>query len=74
LLDESPWAAAHALLDEIWYVEVPESVRRDRLTHRHEEFGRTPAQARARTLGSDEDNARMVLSTRDRADALIVQD
>jgi pantothenate kinase len=72
LLDEGPWAALHELLDEIWYVEVPESVRRARLTRRHEEFGRSPAQARARTLGSDENNARMVLKTRDRADALIV--
>jgi pantothenate kinase len=72
LLDEGPWATLRELLDEIWYVEVPESVRRDRLTRRHEEFGRSPAQARARTLGSDEDNARMVLKTRDRADALVV--
>jgi pantothenate kinase len=74
LLDEGPWAALHELLDEVWYVEVPESVRWDRLTRRHEEFGRSPAQARARTLGSDENNARMVFNTRDRADALIVQE
>jgi len=72
LLDDGPWAALREVLDEIWYVEVPESVRWDRLARRHEEFGRSAAQARARTLGSDENNASLVLKTRVRADALIV--
>ena len=63
LLDYGPWSAIREVLDEIWYVEVPESVRWSRLARRHEEFGRSAAQARARTLGSDEDNARLVLNS-----------
>jgi pantothenate kinase len=46
-------------------------VRRERLAARHRRYGRTEAQARERTLGSDEDNARTVLATRHRADLLV---
>jgi pantothenate kinase len=55
------------LLDECWFVDVPEDLRRARLQARHEHYGRTPEQARARTLGSDERNAVLVAASRGRA-------
>ena len=41
LLDEPPWSAVRELLDEVWFVEVAEPVRVQRLIARHVEFGRT---------------------------------
>jgi pantothenate kinase len=72
LLDTAPWSSIRALLDEVWFVEVPEPVRLARLIARHVEFGRTPTQARQRaTRGSDAANARLVASAASRADAVI---
>ena len=72
LLDAQPWSAIRELLDEVWFVEVPEDVRLARLIARHIEFGRTPAAARQRALaGSDADNARLIAATRPRADLIV---
>jgi pantothenate kinase len=60
-----------ALLDEVWFVEVPDELRREWLAARHRLYGRTGAQAWQRTLGSDEDNARLVSARRDLADLVI---
>jgi pantothenate kinase len=57
----------YLLLDECWFVDVPEDLRQARLQARHEHYGRTPEQARARTLGSDERNAVLVAASRGRA-------
>ncbi|MGW5051086.1 nucleoside/nucleotide kinase family protein [Actinokineospora sp. NPDC004072] len=65
------WPRVRALLDEVWYVDVPDDVRRERLRLRHEAHGRTPEQAWERTLGSDEANAVLIASTRDRADLVV---
>jgi pantothenate kinase len=68
LLETEPWAAVRELLDECWYLEVDDHVRRTRLQARHERYGRTPEEARERTLGSDERNAVLVAGSRARAD------
>ena len=65
-------AEVAGLLDECWYLDVDDDVRRTRLQARHERFGRTPAQARERTWGSDERNASVVAASRDRASAVVV--
>jgi pantothenate kinase len=67
LLDDPPWDQVRRLLDECWFVDVPDDLRRARLQARHEHYGRTPEQARARTLGSDERNAVLVAASRGRA-------
>ena len=64
LLADGPWRPVRDLLDEVWYVDVPEDLRRQRLAARHEFFGRTPEQAWERTLGSDERNAETVTATK----------
>lgn len=72
LADEGPWRQVRSLLDAVWYVEPDETVRRERLIARHMAFGRDRAHAEERSLGSDEANAALVATTRDRADLLVV--
>jgi len=67
LLDEGPWAGVKGLLDEVWYVEVDDSLRLDRLTKRHEQFGRSAEDAAAWVAGTDEPNARLIEASRARA-------
>ncbi|MBO0873894.1 MAG: nucleoside/nucleotide kinase family protein [Pseudonocardia sp.] len=71
LLLDGPWRPVRELLDEVWYIDVPDAVRRRRLAARHEFYGRSPARAWERTLGSDERNARTVAATRPRADLIV---
>ncbi len=69
--DRGRWTPVRAVLDETWFLEVPEQVRIERLVARHERHGKPPAAARAWALGPDETNARLVASTRDRADVVV---
>jgi pantothenate kinase len=71
LLDEAPWSTVRTLLDQCWYVEVPEDLRHERLEARHRAFGRSPEQAHERTYGSDERNAQLIAATAPAADAII---
>jgi pantothenate kinase len=71
LLDDPPWHELRALLDEIWFVEIDDQVRLDRLIRRHIEFGKTPEQAAEWVQRLDEQNARLVAATRDRADLVV---
>ncbi|MGI5486344.1 nucleoside/nucleotide kinase family protein [Microtetraspora malaysiensis] len=71
LLDEEPWRRVRALLDEVWYVEVADTLRLDRLTARHAAFGKTPEQARLWATGSDERNAALVGRTAHHADLCV---
>lgn len=67
LLDSGPWADVAGLLDEIWYVEVDETQRKERLTQRHRQFGRSPDEAVHWVEATDEPNARLIAATRHRA-------
>lgn len=71
LLDEGPWAEVAGLLDDCWYVEVDDTLRRQRLIERHVRFGRDPAAARAWVEHTDEPNARRIAATRPRARAAL---
>jgi pantothenate kinase len=71
LLADGPWRPVRDLCDEIWYVDVPKELRRQRLAARHEFYGRTPEQAWERTLGSDERNAETVTATKGLADLVV---
>ncbi|MEU3607796.1 nucleoside/nucleotide kinase family protein [Streptomyces sp. NPDC035033] len=74
LLDAGPWAAVRPLLDEVWYVDLPDAVRVSRLVDRHVRFGRTRAEAEAWVARSDEANARLVAAHRHRADLVVTPD
>lgn len=71
LLEDGPFAQVRTMLDACWFVEVPERLRHERLIARHERFGKSPQAARDWALGPDEDNARLVAGTRDRADVVV---
>lgn len=72
LLPDQPWCELPGLLDTIWYVETPDELRRERLIERHRSYGRSTAEATERALGTDERNAELVRSTRERADAILL--
>lgn len=67
LLDDGGWQHVAPLLDDVWYVDVDDALRTDRLTRRHEQFGRSRQDAVDWVAGTDEPNARLVASTRSRA-------
>jgi pantothenate kinase len=71
LLGDGGWAPVRPLLDEVWYVEVDDRTRVERLVRRHVAFGKTPEAARDWVLRSDEANAARVAATRDRADLVV---
>ena len=71
LLDSMPWATARELLDDVWYIDLSDDIRHERLEARHRRYGRSPAEAHERTFGSDEANARLIASTRPAADAIL---
>lgn len=65
------WPEVAELLDESWYVELPEATRLRRLVARHAASGKAPAAARAWAHGSDQRNAELVAATRGRANLLV---
>jgi pantothenate kinase len=72
LLDERPpWDRVRPLLDEAWYLEVEDSLRRSRLVARHISFGRDEPAARDWVRTVDEPNAVLATTYRPRADLVI---
>jgi pantothenate kinase len=71
LLADGPFAPVRELLDECWYVDLDPEERVSRLVARHVTHGRSPEQARAWVLGSDERNALLVSDTRSRAHLVV---
>ena len=70
LHDEGAWASIAGLLDEVWFVDVDDGLRNDRLVQRHQQFGRSQEAALAWVAGTDEPNARLIAATKTRADVL----
>jgi len=67
LLDDGPWVDVAGLLDETWYVDIPDALRVARLTDRHVQFGRSADAAAAWVATTDEPNARLIEAARGRA-------
>lgn len=65
------WPQVRPLLDECWWVDCPEGVRRSRLVARHSAHGRSPEEARRWAYGSDEANARLIAPGQVLADAIV---
>lgn len=70
---EGLWPSLAQVLDEVWYVDLPDAVRLDRLVARHAAYGKTADQASAWARGSDQANADLVAGTRGRADLVVVR-
>lgn len=60
LLPSSPWSTVRRLLDEAWFVHLPDDERQRRMIARRVSFGFSLEEARALALGSDERNAVLV--------------
>jgi len=66
-----PWAALRGLLDEVWYLELSDQTRNERLVDRHVRYGKSLQAAQEWVEGSDESNAGLIAETRDRADVIV---
>ena len=71
LSDDGAWAEVAPLLDETWFIDVPDDVRVGRLVRRREAYGADHATAVTWATGSDQRNADVVAATRDRADLAV---
>jgi pantothenate kinase len=71
LLDEGHWAGVRTHLDAVWYIDIDDNLRRERLVARHVHYGRTVEQAREWVLRTDEPNAVLVGASRARADLVL---
>lgn len=72
LLDsEGGWPEVRQALDEVWFVDLDDALRVERLVRRHVEFGKSPADAAAWVEQVDEVNARRVTARRDAADLVV---
>lgn len=72
LLPDGDWPAARAQIDEVWYVDLPDEVRLQRLVARHAAYGKPEQDAEAWAYGPDQANAELVAATRARADLVLV--
>ena len=72
LLERPEWQEARAGLDEVWFVDVEDDVRLERLVARHVAFGKSQAEATAWVAAVDEPNAVVVREGRERADRVVV--
>jgi pantothenate kinase len=71
LLDRPEWRAVRAELDEVWFLDCADDVRRPRLVARHVEFGKSPTQAEAWVARVDDANAALVAESRGLVDRVV---
>jgi pantothenate kinase len=72
LLDESePWGDVRKALTEVWFCDLPDDLRRQRLVARHIRFGKTPAHARQWVDEVDQRNAERIETARHLADLVV---
>lgn len=68
------WDEVAALLDETWYLELDDGLRRRRLIARHEASGKSAAAAASWVDTVDEPNARLIAAGRPRASRIVPVD
>ena len=71
LFEQHGWSGVRPLLDEVWYVDLDDHRRHQRLIARHMAHGRSPAEAAIWALGNDQINAELVAATRRLADLVV---
>jgi len=71
LAETGRWPLARQCLSESWFLDPHHEDRIRWLIARHEEYGRSPEQARHWAVGSDETNARLIQATAGKADRRI---
>jgi len=73
LLPDQPWARVRELLDLTLYLDAPSASRRAALLRRQRSHGRSEEQARDWVERSDDANARLIETTRPRADQVLTR-
>jgi pantothenate kinase len=73
LLDTPPWDEVRPLLDLALYLDAPHTTRHSALVRRQLARGLSRGAAQAWAGGSDAANARLIESTRDRADTVLTR-
>lgn len=71
LLEDDPWCQLSEVLDETWYLDVPDDLRDARLLARHMRFGRSEQQARDWITSTDAPNAVRIAQGRARANVFV---
>ena len=71
LLDAHPWRRVRDLLDAVWYLQIDDTVRVERLIARHMAYDKTAQAARAWAEGSDQRNADAVAASAHHADLVV---
>jgi pantothenate kinase len=64
LASDHGWGEVRELLDETFFISIDEQLRLERLIARHIRYGKSPDDAKAWSLGSDEANASYIERTR----------
>jgi pantothenate kinase len=73
LLDTPPWDRVRDILDVTLYLDAPPDMRHDALVRRQQARGLSRTAAQDWAAGSDAANARIIESTRDRADRVLTR-
>jgi pantothenate kinase len=71
LLGSGQWPRVRELLDEVWFITLPDSVREDRLIKRHIDFGRSAAEAEEWVRENDALNAQLINETASNSDLCV---
>nr|WP_296776019.1 nucleoside/nucleotide kinase family protein [Rhodococcus sp. (in: high G+C Gram-positive bacteria)] len=71
LLDEGGWENIRPILDEVWYLDVPEGLRANRLIERQRGHGKTLDDATRWTEQVDLPNSGFSTAARDTADLIV---
>jgi pantothenate kinase len=71
LLSDHPWVRVRHVADAVWYVDLDEQKRLDRLVRRHVEYGKPPAAALAWVQEIDQANAALIEATREHATLVV---
>lgn len=71
LAQSEPWHQVAQYFNEIWYLELDDTTRLERLIKRHVAFGKEPEFARQWAEGSDQRNAEFIASTKHLATRII---
>lgn len=68
LLPSEPWRRVRHALDEVWFLDLDNDERLDRLVERHRRYGLSVTAASTKALGSDQRNAELIALTAPNAD------
>ncbi len=65
------WAPVRGMLDQLWFVDLPDAIRQQRLLARHVATGRSVDDALEWIRTVDDPNAALIRTTRDRCDGTL---